>query len=256
MGQYRTYSFFVFLGVNMLNVIKKAGLSLAAAGTVALFAFSASAAPVIYNDSIADGTAAFDNAVTGVGGVVQTDTLSNLSNGNTWNRGDYTISSTNGTNRPIDNNYNGNLTGNSIGINPTNNAAGSGLTFTFNTAINAFGLEVGDWATCCFPSALYIAFDGGATRQVAVANNANDNPGFAKDGVFTNFVAGIDTSATFTTVTFYGDGVGEYLVAGSVIRYATLDIGSIPDVPEPFAAGLVLFGLAGMGLYRRRRQAA
>jgi hypothetical protein len=221
-------------------------------------AFSAHAAPVIYNNTIPAGTAAFDATVTGAGGTVVTDTLANLASDNTWVRSGYTITSTDGSTRPIDPSYtsSGNsLSGNAIGIDPAAPAAGSGLTFTFNTGINAFGLEVGDWATCCYlPSSLYISFDGGATRTVASAFSDNDNPGFAARLGYLNFVGAIDTTNTFNTVTFYGDGFGEYLVAGGTIRYATLDIGSVPDVPEPETYAMMLSGLGLVGFAARRRK--
>lgn len=222
-------------------------------------AFSTHAAPVIYNNTIPAGTAAFDATVTGAGGTVVTDTLANLASDNTWVRTGYTITSTDGSTRPIDPLYssNGNtLSGNAIGIDPAAPAAGSGLTFTFNTGVNAFGLEVGDWATCCYlPSSLYISFDGGATRTVASAFTAADNPGSAAGLGFLNFVGAIDTTNTFKTVSFYGDGFGEYLVAGGTIRYATLDIGSVPDVPEPETYAMLLSGLGLIGFAARRRKA-
>ncbi len=53
------------------------------------------------------------------------------------------------------------LSGNAWNINPTAGVGGgvnglpgingytSGLTFTFSAPVNAFGFEIGDWATCC-----------------------------------------------------------------------------------------------------------
>ncbi len=231
------------------------------AATVATFAFSTVSAQVIYNDTKPAGIAAFDATVVGAGGVVKTQNFSGMSYGKTWNFADFTVTSSNGTNRSIDNLYTSgsqSLSGQSIGINPSSsNASGSGLTFTFASGINAFGLEVGDWATCCMspkPSSLYISFDGGATRTVASALTRNDNPGYAAAGSFVNFVAGIDTTSTFKTITFYGDGYGEYLVAGGTIRYSTLDIGSVSPVPEPETYAMLLAGLGLMGGMARRRK--
>jgi hypothetical protein len=210
------------------------------------------AAPVIYNDTIPAGTAAFDTTIVGAGGVVVTDTLSGLASTNSWTRTGYTITSTDGSSRFIDTTYG--INGDSIGINPAFPAASSGLTFTFASGVNAFGLNIGDWATCCYPSALYISFDGGATRTVATANSSNDNPGFVANLGYKNFVGAIDTTATFNKVTFYGDGFGEYLVAGGTIRYATLAIGSVSSVPEPETYAMLIAGLGLVGFITRRRK--
>lgn len=224
-------------------------------------------AQAIQNGPISSQTAAFDNTITTNGGTVTLDTLLGLSAGSSWMRTGYTITSTNGDAHPIDTAYipvgtnsAGAATGGeAIGINPVAPTQLSGLTFTFDDPINAFGLEVGDWATCCFPSSLYISFDGGATRLVATATGANDNPGIPAGEGFLNFVGAIDSSGTFSTINFYGDGIGEYLVAGGTIRYGLVDIGSVPDpgsVPEPATWAMLLmgFGLVGGSMRSARRQ--
>lgn len=228
-------------------------------GTIVLMsAGSAYALPVIYNDAIIPGRSAFDTAVTTAGGTVKTDLLSGLTYSNTWIRPDYTITSTDGSFRSIDSSYLANITGggtsgDAIGINPYAPASSSGLTFSFNSPVNAFGLEIGDWATCCSPSALYISFDGGAVRQVAVANSALDNPGYVQFGDFENFVGAVDDTDTFSTITFYGDGFGEYLVAGGTIRYATVPKGSFTTTPEP-ASVLGLLAVGGLGFLGKKKQ--
>ena len=91
---------------------------------------------------------------------------------------------------------------------------------------------------------------------VASANDALDNPGYAANLGFLNFIGAIDTSSTFSKVTFYGDGFGEYLVAGGTIRYATLDIGSVGGVPEPATWAMMIIGFGGAGAMLRRRRGA
>ncbi len=212
----------------------------------------------IQNGPISSQTVTFDNTIASNGGAVTLDTLSNLGSGNSWLRTGYKIASTDGSNRFIDSTYlpvgtnasSAATGGDAIGINPYSPFSSSGLTFTFNTPINAFGLEIGDWATCCYPSSLYIAFDGGAARLVATANSSFDNPGIPAGEGFRNFVGAIDSSDTFSTISFYGDGIGEYLVAGGTVRYGTVDIGSVPDpgaVPEPASWALMLLGFGAVG---------
>ncbi len=87
----------------------------------------------------------FDSTVTGTGATVITDTLSGLSGGSSWDRGDYTITTTNGNYARISSPATDNSTGQMIGISPRNPAPLSGI--TFDSPINALGFEVGDWAT-------------------------------------------------------------------------------------------------------------
>lgn len=253
---------------------------LACSAIGSLLSLGAVAAPVIYNNDVLGGRTAFDSTITSVGGMVQTLALSGLaSNAASWTLPGLTIRATDNTDRFVYGDYNGYraagrsyaVGGETIAIAPAAPASGSGLTFTFSTPINAFGLEIADWATCCTSvlhpdtgapvgSNLFISFDGGATRIVANAISADSNPGnrdYDGDGtidyVHTNFVAAIDDSRTFTTVTFYGDGVGEALYAGGTLRWAAVSTGSVsPRVSEPASVGLAGVALGGLLLGRRR----
>lgn len=199
---------------------------------------AATAAPLPFFDTIPGGRTYFDSRVNGAGGTLWTDALTGLNNGDTsWARADFTITATNGYSRSVDANrlnsdfasfpgLNGLQGGDSIDMS-ADGQVDSGLTFTFSSAINGFGLDLENWATCCFPSGLYLSFDGGSPILVGEAAQDSDNPGDPAGHGPRNFIGAIDDSGTFTTITFYGMGNGDALYAGGVIRYALVPLGSI-----------------------------
>ena len=145
------------------------------AGTV-----TAIATIVTVFDGVAADRASFDATVTGVGAAVDNDVLTGLVGGTSIVRPDFTITGNDGF-AGVTGQY-GTLSGQTIGIDPFGGGSFprtnpldyflSGLTFIFNSAVNAIGFEVGNCATCCqCPTTdLFISFDGGA--PILVASNS------------------------------------------------------------------------------------
>jgi MYXO-CTERM domain-containing protein len=260
--------------------MKKVVVALSVSAFVVFGAVQATAAPYIVNVSLANIPTAFDAVIAATGSSVVTAPV--VSGQNVYNYIDIdgnpatvTVTRPAGANALPSGGYSHggvSLSGSVWDISPSPSGGpipgwNSGLTFTFSSPVNAFGFEVGDWATCCMSgtrplavqqqygvpaggSGLWIAFDGGAATLPANALTATDNPGYPPS--FTNFIGAIDDSGFFSSVTFFGDGFGEYLVVGGTLRFASVPEGSVtqPGVPEPALFGLLALG--ALAALRRR----
>jgi hypothetical protein len=236
----------------------------AALASFVLGATAAQATVVTVFDDFDGGIANFNSTVTTAGATVSTINLVAGGSGNPLDLGDVAITRNNGGTVNIGSPYqlfNSAPTrftsGGVININPSGasrgiGAKGSGITFTFAAGVNAFGFEVGDWATCCQPSDLYIQF--GANTPILVGASTVFGDQFLTNGGAGVFVAAFDDTDTFTTVSFWGDGFGEFLVAGGTLRYATLDPGTLPGIPEPASWAMMIAGFGLVGAVMRRRR--
>ncbi|MDT7834380.1 hypothetical protein [Aquabacterium sp. OR-4] len=234
-------------------------------------AAGADPAPLLIHADLLAGAQAFDAGVAAIGRPVHTQTLHGLSDGaRRFALPGLDILGADGLPRLVDPDYAalralglpGALSGAAIGLVPSTAGPASGLLFRFEQPISAFGLEIGDWGTCCFASSLYLAFDGGPGLAVATAQSAADNPGWLLHGQYTQFVGAIAPAGRFSQVALYGDGLGEYLVAGGTLRWAqaaalpgsgALGGGVAAPVPELKTGALLLAGLIALPWLSRRR---
>jgi len=213
----------------------------------------ANAAPVTFFDTISAGQSQYTSTVNTAGGTTDILTLSGMSAGNFWDFGYFSITSD--STRSIASPGTDSLTGQSVSGNGFNTSL---LTFDFDSAINGFGFELGDWGTCCFPSSVELAFDGGAFQTVGTMTSEFDNPSYPNSNYFGNgvFIGAINDTGTFNSVTFRATQGGDVFEAGGTIYSSLVGINSVVvSVPEPTSIALLGLGLAGLGYSRKKKTA-
>lgn len=217
--------------------------------TLLLHGNAAMATPVVYYQTLVDGADYFQSAVSAyskdkISTFVETPLLG-IKQGNSWVVDGITITSSNGSTRAIDNDYiarapsllaAGKTTGSGINISVgAGQLVGQGLTYTFANPINSFGVQLGDWGTCCYPSSMYIQFglleddSWGPEQLVGTAKNMSDVPEHNLSGNTFTFIGAINDTGFFDRVRIYGDGVGEYLIAGGTIFSGLVELDSVPQ---------------------------
>ncbi|WP_159876427.1 autotransporter outer membrane beta-barrel domain-containing protein [Aquitalea denitrificans] len=99
--------------------------------------------------------------------------------------------------------------------------------------MNSFGVQLGDWGTCCYNSSLYIQFGNQASNTwegaqlIGTATKIADVPEQANGKTYT-FIGAINDTNFFDMVRIYGDGNGDVLYAGGTIYTGSVALNSVP----------------------------
>lgn len=244
------------------------------------FADEASASVFYFNDGIAAGRARFDATVEKSGGTVAHDVWSDSVIGTSaWVRPHYTVSTNSGDDLRLvpygifTDQFYPTLSGNGAEVTIGGNSDGpaltpwqSGITLTFTVPVNAFGIEVGDWGTCCWnpTSDILISFDDRDPVTVGSVDRYTEyttwqpsqfNPNIISSSVFFSL---FDDSGAFTKVSIWGNGMGEAIVFGGDVRWSHLAPGSLTPAmaitPLPAGAWLLSSALFVIGAAARKRK--
>ncbi|AKM10669.1 autotransporter domain-containing protein [Croceicoccus naphthovorans] len=125
----------------------------------------------------------------------------------------------------------------------------SDASYTTSYDINAVGLHVNDWGTCCTTgnttpdggtanaSEIYMMFNGSTPLLVGGID--------ASIGGEEHFVAAIDDRNNFSSVTMVPNGSGEIFGAGGYLVFSTLQIGSVPAGSSVVTVGTTAGPISG-----------
>lgn len=137
---------------------------------------------------------------------------------------------------------------------------GSGLKITLNESVNYFGIEIGDWGTCCLPTSLYVSFgnDNTVHRIGTIGANSVDIPNNNVGGTdYSQIFVSALADFSFTTVYVWGDGANasgtERLLAGGAVRFANVSTAPPSPASAPATLALALLGMTALWASRRRQ---
>jgi autotransporter-associated beta strand protein len=220
------------------------------------FCGTALAVPAVFFDGVtANGQSTFSNVVTTASPtatIFSYDFSTSASNTFSVTQGGTTVyvrTTRNGT----ANSFSGGLDNWSVGYNVNGGTAGwaealnegfkveffSDASYTSPYLVNAVGITVNDWGTCCTTggvtpdgsvvpgSAIYAVFDAsGSPSTTLIGNITNSADRATLDN--RHFVAAIDDRNSFNSVTFVPNGSGEAFGAGGTLLFSIVPLNSVP----------------------------
>ncbi|AKM10985.1 autotransporter-associated beta strand repeat-containing protein [Croceicoccus naphthovorans] len=125
----------------------------------------------------------------------------------------------------------------------------SDASYTTSYDINAVGLHVNDWGTCCTTG--NTTPDGSTANASEIYMLFNGSTPLLVGGIGTSiggeehFVAAIDDRNNFSSVTLVPNGSGEYFGAGGYLVFSTLQIGSVPAGSSVVTVGTTAGPISG-----------
>ncbi|MEH3157452.1 MAG: autotransporter-associated beta strand repeat-containing protein [Sphingomonas taxi] len=250
---------------NVTRMLRRAASRAAIAAGIGAVSVAAGAAPAVYfNQDLNAGRTAFLNTAAAADaaynaahpGATQSSTIFRIDLTNSIGSQFSVLDSASGTTvyvrttragQPALNNTTGDaggdgFTGWSVSYNQGdfNSAIAAGYNMSFYSdagyttpyLINAIGLNVSDWGTCCTyqnttpnggtadASQIYMLFNGSTPLLLGGIS--------APIGGTEHFIAAIDDRNAFSSVTMVPNGLGEYFGAGGELIFSTLQLNSVP----------------------------
>lgn len=226
--------------------MKNLSLAAACAAAASFFAAPAMAAPVYYSNDIVTDRAAFQAAASGV--TLSTESFEgSFSDGASIDFGDFTVESSAGNLSQED--FARGVTDGTYALGFFESSTEKTVTFTFDNAINFFGVDVNDLS---FVSMSFMDDLGNVLNDALL----QDNGGALGGSGFENLqFFGLSNAVAFSVVQLTFSAADQGL--SGFAYFDNLQFGALPtsEVPLPAALPLFLVGLAGVGGFTRRKRA-